>query len=239
MAHLTRKELKQDPFLSAYYDDFVDFAEKHYAQLAIGAVIIAVIVVALISWKHHEQRQEASANALLGAALATFHGYVGAAPADALGGGVEKFSTEQEKYQAALKAFNSVASLFPRQKAGEIALYYAGTCQALLGQQTAAIKTLQQAGHSSDPNISSLARLALADELARAGKLSSAEGIYKDLAQHPTHTVPAETAWLALADAESATSPSQARQIYERINSEDGSDPYLAETLKQKLAELP
>jgi len=237
--HLTRKELKQDPFLSVYYDDVVEFAQKHYIKLTILVVIIALAALGFVSWKRYEQRQEASANALLGSALAAFHAYVGSAPADSLGPGVQKFPTAAEKYQAALKAFNAVVAQYPHQKAGEIARYHAGVCQAMLGQQTAAIQTLQQAAKTSDPEIASLARFALADELARTGKLPQAEKMYKDLALHPTRTVPAATAWLALADAEKAADPAGARQIYERISSEWGSNAYLAETLKQKLADLP
>ena len=239
MAHLTRKELKQDPFLSVYYDDFIEFAQKHSAKLAAVVVIIALAAVGLVSWKRYEQRQEASASALLGAALAAFHGYIGTAPADALGPGVQKFSTVEEKYQTALKAFDAVVAKYPSQKAGEIASYHAGICQAMLGQQAAAIQTLQQAAKISDPEIASLARFALAGEFARTGQLPQAEKIYKDLAQHPTRTVPSTTAWLALADAEKATNPAGARQIYERMSNEWGSNAYLTETLKQKLADLP
>ncbi|MGH9355789.1 MAG: tetratricopeptide repeat protein [Terriglobia bacterium] len=238
MAHLTRKELKKDPFLSIYYDDFVDFAEKHYRELAAALVIIALLVVGVISWNRHAQAQEASANALLGSALAAFHAYVGSASADALGPGIQRFSTTDEKYQASLKGFSAVAAKYPHQKAGEIALYHAGICQAMLGQQTAAVKTLQRAGKSSDPEIASLSRLALADELEQTGKLVQAEEIYNSLAQHPTRTVPAATAWLALADAEAPANPSQARQIYERVSNEMSSDAFLTETLKQKLADL-
>lgn len=239
MAHLTRKELKQDPFLSVYYDDFVEFAQKHYVHLVAALVIIALVIVAVVSWKRYEQRQDASANAMLGAALAKFNAYVGTAPADALGPGIEKFSTADEKYQASLKAFNDVVARYPRQKAGEIAFYHAGICQSMLGQQAAAIKTLQQAVKSSDADIGSLARFALAGELARTGKLPQAEAMYKELALHPTRTVPAATAWLALADVETRTSPPEARQIYERMSNEAGPDAYLTETLKQKLADLP
>ena len=238
MAHLTRKELKKDPFLSVYYDDFVEFAEKHYRELAAALIVVALLVVGVMSWKRHTQAQEANANALLGSALATFHAYVGSASADALGPGVQRFSTPDEKYEASLKGFSAVAAKYPRQKAGEIALYHAGICQAMLGQPTAAVETLERAGKSSDQEIASLSRLALGDELEQTGKTAQAEEIYKNLVQHPTRTVPAATAWLALADAEASANPSGARQIYERMSNQMSSDAFLAETLKQKLADL-
>jgi len=238
VARLTRKELKKDPFLSVYYDDFVEFAQKHYQKIIVVVIAIAVIVFAVTAWKHHEQQQEVSANALLGAALATFHAYVGQASQDALGPGVQAFPTAADKYKAALKEFSAVVEKYPRQKAAEIALYHIGICQAQLGQDQAAVKTLQEASHASDRNIASLAQFALADELARSGKLPEAEKIYRQLAEQPTATVPAPTAWLALADLCRTKEPAQARAIYERVAKEYGSNAYVAETVKQQLATL-
>lgn len=239
MARLTRKELKKDPFLSVYYDDFVEFAQKNY-HFIIGAVVIIILVVlAAYSWRRHEQGQELSANALLGAALDTFNGYVGTASQDALGPGVKTFSTPAEKYQAALKQFSAVVEKYPKQKAGEIALYHVGVCQAQLGNNRGAIQTLEQASHASDPDIASLSQLALADELLRTGKLQEAQKLYTELARHPTQAVPAATAWLALANADRASQPSAARKIYERLAKDYSSDTYLAETVKEQLSTLP
>lgn len=236
---MTKKELKQDPFLSVYYDDIVEFAQQHYAKLIVAVVVIAAAVVAAVSWKSYQRRQELAANAQLGAALTTFHAYVGSASPDALGPGAQTFATAEAKYKAALKAFSGVAARYPRQKAGEIALYHAGVCEAFLDRRDAALKTLRQAASVPDPEIASLARFALADELARAGRLPEAKNIFLALANHPTRTVPSATAWLALADAERGTDPAAARQIYARVSKQMGSDPYLAEILKEKLAALP
>lgn len=239
MARLTRKELKKDPFLSVYYDDFVEFAQNHYQKIIIVALIVVLALVAGAAWKRRTQRQEVNANSMLGTALATFNAYTGQAPPEALGPGVKTFPNATEKYQAALKEFSAVVEKYPRQKAGEIALYHVGICQAQLGQEDAAIKTLRQAGQASDSEIASMAQFALANELARNNKLPEAEKTYRQLAEHPTQSVPAATAWLALADCYRATEPAQARQIYQRMVTEYASDSYLAETVKQQLATLP
>jgi predicted negative regulator of RcsB-dependent stress response len=239
VARLTRKELKKDPFLSVYYDDIVEFAQKNYHAIIAAVLLVVLAVLAVYSWRSYEQRQELTANALLGAALNTFNAYVGTASEGALGPGTQAFSTPAAKYQAALKQFGEVVEKYPRQKAAEIALYHVGVCQSQLGNSSAAVKTLEQAEHSSDSDIGSLARLALADELARTGKLDAAKNIYTQLAAHPTPAVPAATAWLALANADRASQPAAARQIYERLAKDYGSDTYVAETVKEQLSTLP
>jgi tetratricopeptide (TPR) repeat protein len=239
VARLTRKELKKDPFLSVHYDDFVEFSQKNYRVMIGALVIIILVVLAAYSWKSHERRQELAANALLGNALDTFQAYVGPASAEAVGPGTQTFSTATQKYQAALKQFSEVFEKYGGQKTGEIALYHVGVCQSQLGNSSAAVNTLEQASHASDPEIASLARLALAGELARIGKIEAAEKVYRQLASHPTQTVPAATAWLNLANAERFTRPAAARMIYQRLVKEYSSDTYLAETVKEQLSTLP
>jgi tetratricopeptide (TPR) repeat protein len=239
VARLTRKELKKDPFLSVYYDDFVEFATKHYPTI-LGAVVVAVLAgVAVYAWRGYKQRENLAANMLLGAALDTFHSPVGSAGEQASLPGTETFSVPKDKYQAALKQFTEIYTKFPGQEAGAIAFYHIGLCQERLGENAAAVKTLEQASHTGHPAIDSLARFALANELATTGKLGDAQRIYEKLASHPTVAVPAPTALLALADADRAAAPAAARQIYERLAKEYASDRYLAETVKQELSTLP
>jgi tetratricopeptide (TPR) repeat protein len=239
MARLTRKELKKDPFLSVHYDDLMEFVEKNYRGI-IGTVVLGILVVgAVYSWRSYARSEVLAANTLLGAALNTFQAYVGPAPEGASAPGEQTFSTAAEKYRTALKQFSEVVEKYPRQKAAEIALYHVGVCQSELGNSDAAVKTLEQAVRASDPEIASLSRLALADELTRTGKLSAGEKLYTELANHPTHTVPAATAWLALANAERATQPAAARKIYQRLAKDYASDTYLAETVKEQLSTLP
>jgi tetratricopeptide (TPR) repeat protein len=238
VARLTRKELKKDPFLSAHYDDILEFGQENYRFILAALAVMILVVAAAYSWKNHKQHQELAANALLGAALNTFNAYVGPASEGALGPGTQTFSTATQKYQAALKQFSEVVEKYGGQKAAGIALYHVGVCQSQLGNTDAAVKTLEQAGEVSDPEIAALARLALADELARAGKIEAAQKIYDQLASHPTETVPAATALLSLANAERFTHPAAARQIYQRLAKEYSSDTYLAETVKEQLSTL-
>ena len=241
MARLTRHELKQDEFLTTV-EEFENFAKQHYKEII--AVVGAVILVAgaVFAFRFWSERQESESNALLGTALKTFHASVGSASIDLFGGqpqAQQTFIGAQDKYKKALEQFDEVVRRFPRQKAAGIARYHAGLCQAELGDQALAIKTLQEASRGSDQSVASLAKLALAGELVRAGKLDDAVKLYRELQDHPTSTVPRATAMLALADAYRQSQPAQARKIYQQMEKEFSSNTYLAATVKQQMESLP
>ena len=139
MDRLTRRELKQDQ-LRTTYEGFEEFAKTHYKDI-LGVVGVAVVVVGLAAaLKFYMDRQEAEANAQLGAALKTFRAYVGNASPEVVGADSPSFPTAQEKYKKALQQFTEVVHKFPRQNAAAIARYHVGVCQAALGDQAAAIK---------------------------------------------------------------------------------------------------
>jgi len=238
---LTRQQLKHDEFRETF-DRFEDYLKQHYQDILTITLLVVVAVGAAVGLKLYVDRQEAEADAALGAALQTFRAYVGTPAPGTLGPEAETYPTAEAKYKKALNEFNAVIQkyrMYPRPKAVAIARYQAGVCQALLGDQAAAIKTLEEASHERDPEIAALARLALADELAKAGKLAEAAKIYQDLADRPTLSVPKATALLAMADSYRASQPARARQIYNDLQKEFGSDPTVAETLKQEMSGLP
>lgn len=244
MARLSRRELKQDEFVTTV-EAFEEFAKQNYKQILTGVAIAVIVAGSIIGWESYNERQEAAANAALAAALTSFNAKVGAAAPVNLFGGTPppadsgQFTTSQEKYKKALAQFSEVVAKYPRQPAADFARYHIGLCQATLGNGPAALKTLEAASHASDKDAASLARMALAGQLAEAGKPAEAISIYQNLASHPTSTVPRATALLALADQYRTTQPAQARALYEQMEREYSSDSYLVSTVRQQLASLP
>ncbi|TAM78896.1 MAG: tetratricopeptide repeat protein [Acidobacteria bacterium] len=238
MDRYTRHQLKQDDF-SEKMEALQIFAEEHLKQIII--VCAAVIVVAGGAWwiKSYYANQEAIANTELQAAITTFHAYVGSSQQGALMGAGDTYPTAEVKYQKALVQFSEVVQKHPRTKAGGYALIQMGVCQSQLGNDETAIKTLQNAGRNSDKEIASQAQFALAGVLAKTGKSEDAARVYQNLADHPTTIVPRATALLAMADVYRASQPNRAREIYEQVQKEYGSDTVVAESLKQQLATLP
>jgi tetratricopeptide (TPR) repeat protein len=238
MDRMTRRQLKQDELRTAF-EHYEAFLKRHYRQIAIAVGAALVAFAAVAGFKLYRERQESAANTQLAVALRTFRAYVGTASPEAAGLDAQTFPTTQEKYKKALDQFFEVASKYPHQKAGTVALYHAGVCQSFLGDHAAATKTLRRAVDSSDRELTALSNLALAGELVNQGKVAEAVTIYQQLADHPTTTVPKTTALLALADAERATQPAQARRIYERLQKEAGSNQTLASLLRDQIASLP
>ncbi len=238
MAGLTRRELKKDEFRSTF-EELEQLVRQRYKEIVAVAGILMVVVGSAAGLKFYLDRQEDLANAQLGKALKTFRAYVGTASPGTLGPDAESFPTASAKYKKALEEFNELARKYPRTKAAAIARYNTGVCQAQLGDQAGALKTLEDAARSRDLNIAALARLALAGELAKSGKVEDAVKLYQQLVDHPASTVPKATALLAMADAYRASRPAQARQIYERMQKEFGSDPTVEAFLRQQIASLP
>lgn len=243
MARLTRHDLKEDEFVSTV-ESFQRFVKENSSQILTGIAAAVVVLAGVVGWRTYSERQEAAASTELATALKTFKAPVSAAPVNLFNGAQPaqpegQFSTDQDKYKAALAQFNQVVAKYPRQKAAGFARYHVGLCQEALGQDENARKTLETASHSSDKETAALAGMALAGELAKAGKTADAIKVYQNLADHPASTVPRGTALLAEADLLRSTQPAQARALYERVEKEFSGDPYLSSTVRQEMAGLP
>lgn len=241
MAHLSRHELKEDAFKSAF-EEYEHFARTHYREIAVAIGMALVIIGLVFGLRYLMEREEAIANEQLGQALETFHAYVGA---PVQGSTAPTFATAKEKYTKALAEFTAAAdvkgwaTILPTQRAVRVARYHIGLCQAQLGDEAGAIKTLTEAADGRDAETASLARFALAEQLVQAGKIPDALKLYQTLEDHPTTAVPKATAEMAHADALRATQPDVARRIYENMQREYASDATLAESLRQQIASLP
>lgn len=240
MAHISRRELKQDQ-LQTTFEEFEELVKKRYKDIVTVVGILVAVVGLAGGLKLYMDRQEVAANLQLSIALRTFGAYVGPASAGTLMPGMQTFPTAREKYQKALKQFADVVqkfSRYPQPRAVTIARYHVGLCQAQLGDHDAATKTLQEVARDSDRDIASLAQFSLAGELLKGGKVEEAVRLYQELANRPTSTVPEATARLAMADAYRATQPAKARGIYQELEKKFSSDPTLAQVLREQIATL-
>jgi tetratricopeptide (TPR) repeat protein len=241
MDRLTRHELKQDEFKESL-DQLEHYVAAHLKEIVTLAILAIVVVGSAVGMKYYLNQQEINANLDLASALKTFQAYVGTVAPGSMPAGTESYPTAADRYRAALQKFNAIVAkyrLFPRPTAVGIALYHAGLCESLLGNSAVAINTLQEASRDRDREIASLAQLALAEEFLKTGKTQEADRIYQNLADHPTLTVPRASALLALADSFKNSKPARARQLYEQIQKEFGSEPSVAQILREDMAEPP
>jgi hypothetical protein len=244
VSRLTRQQLKQDRFQTAY-EQYEQWAREHYRDI-VWVVGASVLVSGLIlGVKTLQERRDEAANAALGAALDTFHAYVGEAPQGALGASELSYPTAQAKYQKALGQFLDIANvkglegILPKSRAATLALYYAGLCQAQLANDAGAMKTFEQLAGDSHHDVASLARFAQAGELVKSGKTAEGVKIYDELTAHPTSTVTRDMALLAKAEALAPSDPAQARAVYALLQKEFSADPRLAMQINQEASSLP
>jgi len=199
-------------------------------------------VGSVVGLKYYLSQQQASAGIDLANALKTFQAYVGSAAPGSMPLDTESYPTAADKYRTALAKFGAIVAkyrMFPRPKAVGIARYHVGICESLLGNSAAAIKTLQESSRDADREVAALAQMALANEFLRTGKTQEAQKIYQNLADHPTLTVPRARSLLALADSMKTSQPARARQLYDQIKKEYGSEPAVSALLRQETAEAP
>jgi hypothetical protein len=243
VSRLTRQQLKQDRFQTAY-EQYEQWAREHFREIlwVVGAsVLVSGLIIGV---KTLRERRDEAANAALGAALDTFHAYVGTAPQGALGAVEQSYPTAEVKYQKALRQFLDIANvqgldaILPKSRAATLALYYSGLCQVQLGNHAVATKTFEQLAGDSHREVASLARFAQAGELVKSRKTAEGVKIYDELAAHPTSTVTRDMALLAKAEALAPSDPARARAVYAQLQKEFSADPRLAMQINQEAASL-
>lgn len=233
MAHIRRQELKHDEFVDSVEETLL-WIEDHARALVILAVVVVVGGGSFGGFYWYSKKQEAKAAAALTEAMDTYNAPVQAGLPALPGEGPDKtFSTQQEKDEASVKAFEAVREKYPRTRSGRIAQHYEALCQFDLGKKDEAVKSLQDLSRSSDRNIAAVAKLALAGFERELGKPDEAAKLLQELADHPTPTVPRATALLELATLKADTDPEMARKFYTDIKNEFPDTPIAAEVTRR------
>jgi predicted negative regulator of RcsB-dependent stress response len=234
LSRISRKELKQDEVVLEVGKS-VEFFQAHRQNLIVGAIVTAVIVLGGYgAYVLYNNRSDKAAEAL-GKAMQTYHAPV--RPASLSDSPNEiTFTTDKLRAEASLKLFQQVADQHSMMRAGKLAHYYAGLCQADLGNLPEADKELTAAVNSGDSYVESVARLALGGVQAREKK-ADAEQTFRYLVDHPTDVVPKVMAQLALADYLGASKPADAEKIYKEIEA-GKPDPEISQLITKQRSEL-
>ncbi len=134
---------------------------------------------------------------------------------------VKSYPSAAARARDANPLFRDVAAKYGFFKAGANARYFAGLTDEDLGNMAAAEADLKKAAGSSDAGLAALAKMALASLYTNTGRAGDAAAIYHALIDHPTATVSANAARLALAGSEETTHPQAARELYAKIKDTD------------------
>jgi TolA-binding protein len=171
--------------------------------------------------------------------MATAQGQV--APASTLPGAVQQagtFPTEQARAEAAIKAFNDVATTYPGTDAALAASYHAASELLAAGRpaeaETAFAAVVAAAGSSL---YAPLARLGQAEAMSAAGKIDEALKIYSDLSAARDGALPVDALLMQLGRVSlKAGKTGEARAAFKRVVDEFPESGYLADAREQLAA---
>lgn len=150
---------------------------------------------------------------------------------------VKTYTSVEARAKAAHPLFQAAADTYGLFRAGQNARYFSGLTAKDMGEVQTAEADLKKAAGGRDGGVSALAKLALAGFYMTAGRQGDAAQLYENLIAHPTLTVPANAARLALADSIAGTNPQRARALYAQVKDSDKTTA-AGQVAAQKLAAM-
>jgi tetratricopeptide (TPR) repeat protein len=222
----TRHQLKEDRFSRATLhaaEQTVHWTVEHQSKLVIAGIVVAVVALIGFGGWYYLNSQDEKASVEMGAAARTLEQQVrpaGVPPQP----GFPSFASSQERATEARKQFQAIVDKYPHTRTADMARYFVGLTSSQLGDNAAAERNLQEAAKSSNKDLASLGKLALASVYRGEKKDSQAVDMYKQLIDKPTTAVNKTTAQLELANFyESNKKPDEAKRIYDQIQKENPS----------------
>jgi predicted negative regulator of RcsB-dependent stress response len=210
-----RHDLKTDPLVEAA-EQAANYAGSHRQQfIRYGAIALGILAIAAGIWWFLESRKAERAAAVRDL-FAAREANVGASTNF---GATRRFTTQQEKEAAVLKAAEAMAAKYPGSEEAAVASYYKAVTLSDSGKLAEARKVMEQVA-AMGGDYGSLAKLSIAQALQGEGKTADAEKILRDLVANPTRLVSKEQAILALGRAIADTKPDEALKLLEPLRTE-------------------
>jgi predicted negative regulator of RcsB-dependent stress response len=220
----TRQALKHDQFVDSTQHGLEWATENRRSLILWGSILAAVLLLALVGGLVYSHRSN-QASVAFGNAMQTYQTPL-ASPGQQVPPGVKTFPSSTDRAKAANQLFLKVADQYGSTASGKIARYFAGLTFIESGQNASAESTLKEVASGWNKDLSSLAKIGLAQLYRQTGRDPQAIEIYNDLTAHPSTSVPAGTAQLQLADLyEAENKPDMAKKIYATLKDKDAKGP--------------
>jgi tetratricopeptide (TPR) repeat protein len=233
----TRHQLKEDRFSKATFhaaEQTVHWTVEHQSKLIIAGIVVVIAALVGFGGWYYMDSQDEKASLELGSAGRVLEQPIRpeGVPAQP---GYPSFGSVQERATESRKQFEAIVSKYPHTRTADMARYFIGLTSSQLGDNAAAEKNLQEVAGSSNKDVASLARLALASVYRSENKDAQAVDTYKQLIDKPTISVNKVTAQLELANFyEGRQKTDEAKRIYDQIQKENPATE--AATLAQQRA---
>jgi len=231
-----RHHLKENEFVTTTAT-VVEAVRANRDQFLIGAIAVVLVVGIGGGWWYWHKRTNDEASSMLGIGMAIAQAPI--APPPTVPGATQTpgtYPSDDARQQAALQAFQQVASLYPSTQAGLAAKYQAGVALMALARfpeaEQAFSAVADQAGTSS--LYGSMARLGRAEALENESKYDEAIKVLTDLAAQRDTMVPVDGVLMQLAQTYvKAGKPQDARAAFKRVVDEFPDSPYAGEARQQ------
>lgn len=218
MQGYTRRQLKQDK-LAATTKDAAQWAAGHKSPVVWSIVLAVLVVLGVVGFLAWRSQQTDQGNLALAGALRTFGQPL--RPAGSPATGTNGFATIAERAKASQKEFKAVADKYSWVGPGRMARYLEGVAAMQAGDNATAEQAFKTTAEGRDKDMAALAKLSLAQLYRSTNRAADASKLYKELADHPTDTVPKVRAQLDLAEMYENSAPDQAAAIYQQIQKEN------------------
>lgn len=233
----TRHALKHDQFVDTAAHGLEWASENRTSLIKTGGIVLVAVLAILAAALIYNHRAD-QASIAFGNAMSVYQTPI-APPGQQVPPGVKTFTSAAERAKVANQLFVQVADQYGMTPSGKLARYFAGLTFLDAGQTASAESALKDVAGTWDRDLSSLAKLALAQLYRQTGRNQQAIDLYNELAAKPSNTVPAGTAQLQLAELyENMNQPEQAKKIYAQLKDKDAKGPAGA-IAAQKLSPSP
>ena len=232
--------MKQDRFSKATFEaaeKTVHWSQEHQSKII--AAVIAVVVIGAIAFGgwYYINSQDEKASLELSVAVRTLETPLRPAGTPAQPD-LPSYESATERATAARKQFQAIADKYSSTHTGKMARYLVGVTSAQLGDNATAERNLQESASSTDSQLESLGKIALASVYRSENKDSQAVDLYKQLIDKPTELVSKVTSQLELASFyESRQQADDAKKLYEQIQ-KDNPQSEAGSMAQRRLAEL-
>jgi tetratricopeptide (TPR) repeat protein len=236
----TRHQLKQDRFSKATIhaaEQTVHWTVEHQSKLIIAGIVVALVALIAFGGWYYINSQDEKASLELGSAGRVLEEQVRPAGVPAQPG-FPSFASTQERATAARKQFQAIVDKYPHTRTADMARYFVGLTSSQMGDNAAAERNLQEVANSSNKDLASLGKFALASVYRSENKDAQAIDLYKQLIDKPTTAVSKITAQLELANFyEGRQKADEAKRIYDQIQKENAGTE-AASLAQQRAAKL-
>jgi TolA-binding protein len=220
----TRHQLKEDRFSKVTFEAAeatVHWSQEHQSKLI--AAVIGIIAIGAIAFGgiYYIDSQDEKASLEMTGAVRTMEAQL-RPPGTPAQPGFASYESVADRATAARKQFQTIADKYPQTKSGKMARYFIGVTSAQLGDTATAERNLQEAAGSSNSEMASLGKFALASVYRGEKKDAQAVDLYKQLIDKPTELVGKVSAQLELASLyESEQKTDDAKKIYQDIQKDN------------------